>query len=381
MLDRGAKIGPSSPDRRRSLTGWKDCNITGELGALTTRGAGGWSIWMGRPTLFAIAVMNVITGLVVLVLLAPLAAGADAGFYRDCAMAGATKGCGGLYPPLTALVTWPLTLLPPSGAAVVMSSIGLAILLVGVVVETRGLARLDRLLVLLAVLGFAPVVHELLLGQVTLPLAATIYLVARRDDAFRNGIPLGIALAIAPKPILALVVVWMLVWRRRALAGSILAALAMTAVAVVVASPDAYVAWLSILLGLGRDSVAGTAPLATHGNLSLWPLDAPKLALALLVAAAAVWAILRDEARGFVAALLAGLVLAPYTGLYAATVLLLAVRPALGFAPRATRLLALGANICLAMLTALVAWAAVALAVAALPSGRGSWRRPPGAPG
>ncbi len=248
-----------------------------------------------------------------------------------------------------------------------MSSIGLAILLAGVAIETRGQARLDRLLVLLAVLGFAPVVHELLLGHVTLPIAATIYLVARRGDAYRNGIPLGVALAIAPKPILALVVVWMLVWRRRALAGAILAAAALTAVALAVASPDAYVAWLSVLLGLGRDSVAGTAPLATHGNLSLWPLDAPKLAAALVVAATALWAILRDEARGFVAALLAGLVLAPYTGLYACTMLLLAVRPALGFAPRATRLLALGANICLTMLAALVPWAAAGVAVAAWP--------------
>lgn len=333
---------------------------------------------MGRPALVAIAAMNAITGVVVAVMLAPLAAGADAGFYRDCAMAGATKGCGGLYPPLTALVAWPLTLLPPAGAAIVMSSIGLAILFVGFVIETRGEALLDRALVLVAVLGFAPVVHELLLGQVTLPIAATIYLVARRGDAYRNGIPLGIALAIAPKPILFLVVVWMLVWRRRALAGAILAAVAMTAAALVVASPDAYAAWLGILFGLGRDSVAGVAPLATHGNLSLWPLDAPKLAVALVVAATVVWIILRDDTRGFVAAVLAGLVLAPYTGLYAGTMLLLAVRPALRFAPRVTRLLALAANICFAMLFALVPWATVGVAAAAWPSGPRLRRRPQG---
>lgn len=73
----------------------EDCDITAELRASGDRQAVAATNWMGRPTLFAIAVMNVITGLVVLVLLAPLAAGADAGFYRDCAMAGATKGCGG----------------------------------------------------------------------------------------------------------------------------------------------------------------------------------------------------------------------------------------------------------------------------------------------
>ena len=331
---------------------------------------------MGRPTLFAIAAMNLITGLVVLFLLAPVAAGADAGFYRDCAMAGATKGCGGLYPPLAALVSWPLTLLSPVGAAVVVTSIGLVILVAGVAIETRGQAPLDRVLVFVAALGFAPVVHELLLGQVTFPLAVTVYLVARRSDAFRTGIPLGIALAFAPKPILAFVVVWMLVWRRRALAGAIVAALLATLVALWVTGPGAYAVWISTLLGLGRDSIAGTAPLATHGNLSIWPLDSAKLVVALLVVAASAREILRDETRGFVVALLAGLVLAPYTGLYAGTVLLLAVRPGLQIAPRATRLLAISANISFAMLSALVVWCMAGIGVAAWPDG---WRarRPP----
>jgi hypothetical protein len=65
----------------------------------------------------------------------------------------------------------------------------------GVYLETRGQAPIDRLLVLVAAAGFAPVVHELLLlGQISFPLAATVFLVARRPDGYRNGIPLGIAL-------------------------------------------------------------------------------------------------------------------------------------------------------------------------------------------
>src|SRR5664280_3904655 len=68
------------------------------------------------------------------------------------------------------------------------------------------------------------------------------------------------------------------------------------------------------------------------------------------------WVIVREPSRGFVAALLAGLLLAPYTGLYAATILLLAVKPSLAFAPRATRVLALIANPAFVLLLALAAW-------------------------
>ena len=76
----------------------------------------------------------------------------------------------------------------------------------------------------------------------------------------------------------------------------------------------------------------------------------------------AVGAILGDSSRGFVAALFAGLLLAPYTQLYAASILLLAVTPALGFAPRATRVLALTANLALVLLPAFATWSVAGLA-------------------
>jgi hypothetical protein len=101
----------------------------------------------------------------------------------------------------------------------------------------------------------------------------------------------------------------------------------------------------------------------------LWPLDPARSALAAAIGAAALWAILRDCSRGIVAALFAGLLLAPYTGLYAASILLLVVKPALAFAPRATRVLALIANPALAFLLALAAWSVAGLA-ASLASAR-----------
>jgi hypothetical protein len=83
------------------------------------------------------------------------------------------------------------------------------------------------------------------------------------------------------------------------------------------------------------------------------------------VAGAALWTIVRDPSRGFVAALLAGLLLAPYSLLYAFSILLLAVRPALAFAPRATRALALTASLA-GFLLMLTAWSVAGL-LACLP--------------
>ena len=174
--------------------------------------------------------MNAIIGLAVAVLLGPLSVGQDAEAFRRCALFAAEGriDCNFPYPPLTALVARPLTWVSPTMAAVAMTLIGLAILITGVRSETRGQARADRVLVAVAALGFAPVVYELLLGQVTLLIAAALYLAVRRADAYQNGLALGIVLAVAPKPLVLPVLVWMMVWRRRALSAALLTGLTLT---------------------------------------------------------------------------------------------------------------------------------------------------------
>ena len=327
--------------------------------------------WSGRPTLVAVAAINAITGLAAAAVLAPLAYGADADYFRRCALAVAEGriDCDFVYSPLAALVARPLTWVSPTTAAVAMTLLGLAILATGVKLETRGKALVDRVLVTVAALGFAPVVYELVLGQVTLLIAAALYPAARRADAFRNGIPLGIALALAPKPLLLPVLVWMLIWRRRALTAAVLVTLTLSCLGLALMGPDQYRQWVAVLTGAGRASLSGEFPLSLAGNFSLWPLDPVDLAFAAAIGAATLWAILRDSSRGFVAALFASLLLAPYTGLYAASILLLAVKPALAFAPRATRLLALTANAALGLFLALAAWSVGGLA-ACLPLAR-----------
>ncbi len=302
--------------------------------------------WGGRPTLLAVAIVNLVAFMVLVPYINPANLGADAMTYRRCAvmLAQGAGFCGAPYPPLMAVAALPLSWVSPMAAAAIMSTIEIVVLGAGVTLETRGQARIDRLLVGVAVVTFTPVVYELLLGQTTLLIAAAIYPVARRSDTFRNGIPIGIVLAVAPKALLAPFLVWMLVWRRHAFLGALLTALALTCGAVLVLGLDPYREWLAVVTGSSRSSLIGTLSNRDMGNLSLWPLEPVTIAAALFVALATVMAILQDESHGFVAALFGGLLLAPYSMLYAYSVVLLAVRPALGFAPRATRALSLTVN-------------------------------------
>jgi hypothetical protein len=313
--------------------------------------------------LVSVSAINAISGLAELLVLAPLIYGDDADLFRRCAqyLAAGRTDCSFPYPPLTALVARPLTWVTPTGAAVIMTLIGLAILVFGVWLETRGHAAIDRVLLGIAVLGFGPVVHELLLGQTTLLIAAALYPVTRRADAFRTGIPLGVALALAPKPMLLPVLAWMLFWRRRALATALLAALLVTGLGFALTGVDQYRAWMSVATGFGHVSLAGDF---AKGNFSLLNhgLTPVAIALAAVVGAVTLWVIARDDTRGFAAALFAGLLVAPYTMLYAPSILLLGVRPALTFAPRATRLLALVANPVILFMFGLTAWSIVGLA-------------------
>lgn len=322
--------------------------------------------WSGRPTLFAIALLNMITGAAMGIGIAGANFGGDSGLYRHCAVllaGGQREFCGSLYSPLMALAAQPLTWVPPTAAYLTMSLIGGAILLTGVVLETRGQARVDRLLIGITAFTFAPIVYELLLGQTTLLIAATLYPIARRQDGFRNGIPFGVALALAPKPLVLPVLAWMLVWRRKALTATILTTVVLTGIGVAALGFDQYRSWFIVLSGASGATVSGTFVLSAEalGNRSLWPLNPVTFVVGCVVVVVAMWAIVRDASRGFVASLFAGLLLAPYSLLYAFSILVLAVKPALAFAPRTVRLLALTANLARYTPATMIIWSLVGL--------------------
>ena len=297
-----------------------------------------WDWLGGRPLLFAVAALNAITGTAAALILAPLSFGADAIAFRDAANAlvAGSIDPGFLYPPLTSLVARPLTWIAPEAAAIAMTTIGVAILVAGVAVETRSLALVDRVLILVATITALPIVNELLLGQVTLIIAAAVYPLRERDG-FLRAVPLGIALAVMPKPMMLPLFVWLLLRRSRALASAVAVAGALTLGAILILGSDPYLVWLGAL--------QDTREVHVSGNLSVWSNGSTPsaIATAALIVIAFVVA-LRHQAAGFIAALAAGVLLAPWSLIYALSILGIAVRPALRLMPVRTRFLALTVN-------------------------------------
>ncbi len=130
----------------------------------------------------------------------------------------------------------------------------------GVAIETDRLELVDRVLILVAALGFLPVTYELITGQVTMLIAAAVWAVRDRDGLAR-GIAVGLVLGLFAKPMLLPLLVWMLIRRRRALASALVTAVAVTIAGVALLGPDIYRAWI--------DAIVGTGQITRPGNLAL----------------------------------------------------------------------------------------------------------------
>jgi hypothetical protein len=146
----------------------------------------------------------------------------------------------------------------------------------------------------------------------------------------------------------------------------------------VLLGPAPYERWFSVIAGVMGQSAAGSFSLSLSGNFSLWPLTPTTFPIAVVVAVATLWTIVRDPTRGFIAAILASLLLAPYTGLYSASVVRVIVRPGLDVAPRAARVLALTASLAIGLMGGLGVWAAGGLVACVVALRRRGERATPG---
>ncbi len=161
-------------------------------------------------------------------------------------------------------------------------------------------------LAIVAILAWPPVWADLALGNETILLTGALMLAIGRDDAWR-GAPLGIGLALVPKPMFLPVLLWLLVHRRRSLLGIVLAGLAVTVPAAL--ATGAYPAFFGAL-------AVGIEP-KFEGNIGITTVlpDAGLLVSILALVVAAWWA-RRDEA-GLMVAAIAGTFMGTYVGLYA----------------------------------------------------------------
>jgi hypothetical protein len=272
---------------------------------------------------------------------------------------------GYLYSPLAAMLILAATWIPAGVAGGAWLAARSAVLLAGIRRETHGLATVDRVLMAIAATAFLPTVHDLALGNVSILLAGSVALVAWSPDRLVAGLPLGLALATAPKPALIPILLWMLVFRRRALAGSLGTAVATTLGALAVVGTRPYLAWIEVL----RQPQYLAGP--QGGNFALtgfFPMPVA-LGLSVLTIAGGIMALRRGETPGLLAAIAVGLLVAPYTLAYGAVFLLLAVRPLAGVLPAwLTLLAALAAPILVIEFLPGLAGALLATAIAVRPS-------------
>lgn len=226
-----------------------------------------------------------------------------------------------LYPPLAAAIGAPL-----AGASFDLLSIGLAALKVAivaasVVVLTPRWRTDGRLLAVVAVSCSLPFLHDVMLGNVNAFLVAAMVPAVLARPRARNGIALGILTAAFAKPFIIPVLLWLVVWRPRVLAGSVAAGMAATAVGLAVAGPTAYVAWLSALAGGTRYA----SPFAgNHGVTALLPQLWLPVATITAIGLLAVLA-RRGPVAGLAWAVTSGLLVAPYAGTYAALPIVIAL--------------------------------------------------------
>lgn len=322
-----------------------------------------------RPALGGLAFLSALVGGFAVVRAAQNVWAVDA--HRNLAAAAALQnGTFGsvpdyLYSPLAAASTVPALALPTDVAVVAWLAVKIALLAYGTAVATRGLARVDRLLLSVAVIGFLPILYDLELGNVTVIVVVAVAAIAWTPDRMATGIPLGLILATAPKPQLIPVLVWLAIAHRQALAGAVVTATLATLVAAAVTGPAAYGAWLEAL----------RAPTYLNSgeviNLALWSLP-PIVAIPGAAAASAGFfiALQRGYWPGLVGAICIGLLLAPYTLIYGAGLLLAAVPAAVRASPRAALALAITAPV--ALVIAFPAWVGLALAFAVL-APAGAW--------
>jgi Glycosyltransferase family 87 len=323
---------------------------------------GRWSI-ARRPALVGLAFLTALVGGFAVVRAAQNVWAVDA--LRNLAAAVALQhGTFGsvpdyLYSPLAAALTVPALALSPDVAVVAWLALKIVLLAVGTAVATRGLGGIERLLLGVAVVGFLPILYDLELGNVTVIVLIALVAIAWTPDRVVTGIPLGLILATAPKPQLIPVLIWLALAHRRALVGVLVTAALATLVGLALAGPAAYAAWVEAL----------RAPAYLNSgdviNLALWSLP-PVVAVPAAIAAAGglFIALRRGYWPGLLAACCVGLLLAPYTLVYGAGLLLVVAPAAVRASPRAVLGLALSAPVALVLV--FQGWVALALAVALL---------------
>lgn len=232
------------------------------------------------------------------------------------------------YTPLAALAFAPLAPLS-QGAAVIAWLLAKVVALVAAAAWfARSYSPGDRLPVALLVLAFPPVVHDLVIGNVS-TLTLLVYVAVARWQDPRGGIALGAMAILAPKPHLVPLLAWMAIRRPRDFAAAVATMAGGAGIGLVVFGPQPWLDFLGTLREpLERSFTA---------NVGFSGLLGPAGVVVGVLAAAAIWvaSVTRHRGdRGLGLALLAGIALGPYTFIHYLVGALVAAEPLLRVRPR-----------------------------------------------
>ena len=128
---------------------------------------------------------------------------------------------------------------------------GLRVAVVGGLAASLARTRRSRCAAALLAVASVPFAQEFFYGNESTWLTLGIALVAWRRDRFWTGMAIGVLAGFFAKPALLPFILWMLLWRPRALCGAALAGAAVTAVGLAAAGTAGYLGGLTTV-SLGR---------------------------------------------------------------------------------------------------------------------------------
>ena len=231
------------------------------------------------------------------------------------------------YTPLGALLFVPLAPLTENAAAWAWRSQRSCSSLVAAWWLASGWQGNRRWLVALAVVAFPPVVHDLVIGNVS-TITLLVLLAVARWPGVAGGVCLGLLLILMPKPHLVPVLGYLVFWRPRAFAAA------------------AATMGVGLLVGL---TIFGTGPwldfIGTLGeplgrtftaNIGFSGLLGPAGVIVGIVVAVAIFAagVIVGGAHGYGLSIIAGIVAGPYSFIHYLAGLLVATEPVLRTHPR-----------------------------------------------
>jgi hypothetical protein len=231
------------------------------------------------------------------------------------------------YTPIGALPFVPFVPLTETAAAWAWLIAKLGMLIVTAAWFSRPWSGVDRWLVAAAVIAFPPLVHDLVIGNVSTVTVLVLLAVARWQD-MRGAVALGLLTALMPKPHLIPVLVYVAVRRRRDFVATLVTMAASVLAGLAIFGPGPWVAFIGTLREpLERTFTANVGFSALFGPAGV--AIGLAVGLAILVAG-----LLVGGSRGYGLSIIGGIAMGPYTFIHYLAGTIVAAEPVLRTRPR-----------------------------------------------